>query len=507
MEVEYRKDLHHNYMIITEEDATRTERYCIKVLEQQQLEGVLPLEQRLMNGRHLFYYDITGMQSMHYFLDKSKLSHDKVRRIMEGVLHTLDIAYEYLLPCEDFILKPDFIYLDVTGLTPSLCFLSGYQHEIKEQMNQLLEYLMNKVDYSDKEAVLLVYQLYAASREESFTTMHLYQVLNRELGSSLSDSKKAESVKEAESMSGSQKSGFAPVNENRILEKIPIMLEKAEREEEKECYPVSTYLLSALCAASGVLLLILGLTSGILYDTYREHIDYSKLVALLLIILCLEGYLFRKLWDRKNKRSKIVTKCEYIDPRSESDYSGASDYGRKPILTAKLKEESVPKTKYTVEPEPKYTAEPKPKYATESELKYAAEPEQKSKIQAEERKEEEEDDYNPTCLLSEIDQKTEAIRLCLRPVTDTDYKLILLNEYPFFIGKLRTNVDYCLDRKVISRYHAKITKEEERYYITDLNSTNGTYVNGQMLQTYEKREIIPGDEIAFANIAYVFENI
>lgn len=503
MEVEYRKDLHHNYMIITEEDAIRTEQYCIRILEQQRLEGVLPLEQRQMNGRHLFYYDITGMQSMHYFLDKSKLSYDKVRRIMEGVLHTLDLAYEYLLPCEDFILKPDFIYLDVTGFTPFLCFLSGYQHEIKEQMNRLLEYLMNKVEYSDKEAVLLVYQLYAASREESFTTVHLYQVLHREVEASPSDTRQAESDGESEPMQSALKERDIPANESRLLEKIPMMLERAEGEEEKECYPGSTYLLSALCAASGVLLLILGLTSGILYDTYRENIDYSKLAALLLIILFSEGYLFRKLWDRKNKRSKIITKCEYIDPRTAADYSGVSDYDRKPMLAEKLKEKSGPKLKYAAEPEKRSRLSVEEK---RDELNIEQRNEHRIEQRVEQRIEEEED-YNPTCLLSEIDKKLEALKLCLRPVTDTDYKLILLSEYPFFIGKLKTNVDYCLDRKVISRYHAKITKEEERYYITDLNSTNGTFVNGQMLQTYEKKEIVPGDEIAFANIEFVFEQL
>lgn len=480
MEVEFKKDLHHNYMIITGEDAIRTEPYCISILEQQRLEGVLPLEQRQMNGRHLFYYDITGMQSMHYFLDKSKLSYGKVRRIMEGVLHTLDTAYEYLLPCEDFIIKPDFIYLDVLSFTPSLCFLSGHHSGIKEQMNQLLEYLMNKVDYSDKEAVLLVYQLYAASREESFTTMHLYQVLNRETGNPLTDLEQAESGKEAVSMQNSLKERSAPTEESQLLEKIPIMLEKVEREEEKECYPVSTYLLSAFCAVIGGLLMILGVTTGILYDTYSESIDYSKLAALLLIILCVEGYLFRKIWDRKNKRSKIITKSEYIDPRTEMDYSEVSDYRRKPILAAKLQEESVPKPMI------------------------AAAPEQKNRLQTEDNRKEQEDDYNPTCLLSDIGKIKEDVKLCLRPVTDPDYQPILLTEYPFFIGKLKTNVDYCLDQKVISRYHAKITKEEEGYYITDLNSTNGTFVNGQMLQTYEKKEIVFGDEIAFANIAYKF---
>jgi hypothetical protein len=297
----------------------------------------------------------------------------------------------------------------------------------------------------------------------------------------LSSLEQAGNEDEAVLMQSTQGERSAPSEESRLLEDIPMMLEKVEQEEEKECYPASTYLLSALCAAIGGLLLILGITSGILYDTYSESIDYSKLAALLLIILCLEGYLFRKIWDKKNRRSKIITKSEYIDPRTEADYSAMSDYKRKPILAAKLQGEPVQIPRRV------------------------AEPDQKVWLQKGEQKEELEEDYNPTCLLSEAGKKTEALKLCLRPVTDPDYQPILLTEYPFFIGKLKTNVDYCLDQKVISRYHAKITKEEERYYITDLNSTNGTFVNGQMLQTYEKKEIILGDEIAFANISYVFE--
>jgi pSer/pThr/pTyr-binding forkhead associated (FHA) protein len=65
-------------------------------------------------------------------------------------------------------------------------------------------------------------------------------------------------------------------------------------------------------------------------------------------------------------------------------------------------------------------------------------------------------------------------------------------------------VDYCLEKDVVSRFHAKITKEQEQYYITDLNSTNGTFVNQEPLQTYQKKEIKLGDEIAFANIRYQF---
>ncbi len=478
MEVEYRKDLRHNYMVIHEEEAIRTEPYCIRLLEQQQLEGILPLKLRQMNDRLLFYYDITGMQSMKSLLEKSILSYDKIKLIINGILHTLDTAYEFLLPGEDFILKPDYIYLDVMSFTPALCFLSGYHSEIKEQMNYLLEYLMNKVDYSDKDAVLLIYQLYAASREESFTTMHLYASLNSTRGSGLPDTGRSDSEKETVSTGLSVKEKLVIPEDKLLMEKIPVMLEKVEREEEKVYYPLSSYLLTAFCAIIGGLLLILGITTGILYDPFGERIVYSKLAALLLILLCIEGYVLRKIWDRKNKVSKIVSRNEYIDPLIEQENTGSQSSRKKPAFAAKLNEEAE---------------------KTESEITRTWE--KALPIRDEEQQEE---NYNPTCLLSDISKDTEDPLLCLNPRQGSDYEPILLTEYPFFIGKLKANVDYCLDQKVISRFHAKITKEEESYYITDLNSTNGTYVNGRLLQTYEKKELILGDEIAFANLPYVF---
>ena len=42
--------------------------------------------------------------------------------------------------------------------------------------------------------------------------------------------------------------------------------------------------------------------------------------------------------------------------------------------------------------------------------------------------------------------------------------------------KSKGNVDYCLDKEIISRYHAKITRRMI-YAILQINSTNGTCLN------------------------------
>jgi pSer/pThr/pTyr-binding forkhead associated (FHA) protein len=112
-----------------------------------------------------------------------------------------------------------------------------------------------------------------------------------------------------------------------------------------------------------------------------------------------------------------------------------------------------------------------------------------------------EDGYNPTCILNEELQSPSYL---LKPYDPNQYETITMSQFPFFIGKLKKNVDYCLENDIVSRYHAKITKELDGYYITDLNSTNGTFLNSESLLTYQKKALKPGDEIAFANIKYQF---
>lgn len=56
----------------------------------------------------------------------------------------------------------------------------------------------------------------------------------------------------------------------------------------------------------------------------------------------------------------------------------------------------------------------------------------------------------------------------------------------------------------ISQMHARIDREGCFYYIEDLNSTNGTYVNDEMLAYRERRLLQVNDVVRFANLRYRF---
>lgn len=88
---------------------------------------------------------------------------------------------------------------------------------------------------------------------------------------------------------------------------------------------------------------------------------------------------------------------------------------------------------------------------------------------------------------------------------DGETEDILVAYYPFIIGKQKNLVDYVLDRETVSRLHLKIDKSGERYVVMDLNSTNGTFINGVILENNDSAYLMPGDEIRIAVFRYRFE--
>lgn len=82
---------------------------------------------------------------------------------------------------------------------------------------------------------------------------------------------------------------------------------------------------------------------------------------------------------------------------------------------------------------------------------------------------------------------------------------ININKPEFLIGKERRRVDYCIsDNNSVSRTHAKIKVRAGRCYISDLNSTNCTYVNGSKLSPNQEIILSKGDQIKISDEEFEF---
>lgn len=82
---------------------------------------------------------------------------------------------------------------------------------------------------------------------------------------------------------------------------------------------------------------------------------------------------------------------------------------------------------------------------------------------------------------------------------------ITINRSEYVIGKERRRVNYCIsDNNSVSRTHAKIRVRAGRCYISDLGSTNCTYVNGTKLSPNQEVILSPGDQIKISDEEFEF---
>lgn len=85
------------------------------------------------------------------------------------------------------------------------------------------------------------------------------------------------------------------------------------------------------------------------------------------------------------------------------------------------------------------------------------------------------------------------------------YERIDVNKPAFRIGKERSYADYSvMNNNAVSRLHADIITKNCCYFIKDNNSTNGTFVNGDRIQSNVEFEIFDGDAITLANEEFSF---
>ena len=86
-------------------------------------------------------------------------------------------------------------------------------------------------------------------------------------------------------------------------------------------------------------------------------------------------------------------------------------------------------------------------------------------------------------------------------------KRIEIDKDEFIIGRFKEVVDYNIVNKTVGKIHSKIIKRGNKFYLIDLDSKNGTYINSSKLKPNIPCEIKVGSVIVFSNAKYTFEII
>ena len=86
MRAEYKRDVSRNYLILHGENPVDTASYQVRMLTGNAVPSILKCRIQGLDGRFLFYYDITSRQSLASFYEQKKLKASDLRIIFKHII-------------------------------------------------------------------------------------------------------------------------------------------------------------------------------------------------------------------------------------------------------------------------------------------------------------------------------------------------------------------------------------------------------------------------------------
>lgn len=390
MNIQYRRNLKNSYMVVIEsgQPLNMDGQLAEKMMQRQQIPGLLHWVTMEHEGDMTFWYQITGLQSLSDWLSRHSLDYGLLGHLLSGLLALQEELPRFYLKAEHLLLLPDQIFIDACGKQAVFCYQPLWNKDPRQSLQGLMEQLLPKIDHADKDAVRLGYGLYEKCQEEN-ADVWTY-VLEQNVKNPCTDGKTEEAVAAA-----GQKAA-----EQRIAEQETALQEKSAQE----------------CAAC---------------ITAEAETAWQRLSGIP---------------EKMQKKLPVISALSWVRG-----------------LGKKKKEK----------PAPVYLFEPEEQVAAGT---------------------------HPTICLGA--KETAEGRLLYRGAGDEPS--FVIKEDSFLLGGRNEQADGQLSASDVSRNHARITREDEQYYIEDLNSRNGTYLNGELLAYKQKCPVNPGDHLRFAREEYIF---
>ena len=394
-----------------------------KMLLNNHIEGVLSPNVSIVNHEKIYTYDTEGFLTLEALCQRESIGEKNLKKILSGIATTVIKGEKYMLDNKDFILSPEHLFFSEDE-NPVLAYCPGYARPFREQMGNLAEYLMNRIDYHEQDAVIIIYTIYMKSREDGFGVRELQSFLENGVPDKVKDGMvRGEKVREEKIYLPERSRGlFDPVSRQQELHYEYNSGPKTDVKEEK--------------------------ITGI-----GNRMITVIITAVLTLILMFAAFKMKLLTGKDGKTDIMKCAAVFFAGAGVSFYFSRKLAGKNEILTKKKSIEAI-----AVEP---------PDEATE--------------------------------LLFDPGNMMEITGCTL--VSDS-HPTIIIQNFPFYIGKDEEHMDYCLRAPGISRYHLKVDRIDGKITACDLNSTNGSYLNGEKLEPNRPKGISNGDEIRLGNCIY-----
>lgn len=489
MYVEYKRDVSHNYLILTEEKQINTSSYQVRMLEGNVIPSVLRCRLQGLDGKVLFYYDITSRQSVASFYEQKKINGEDLRLIFGGFVTVLEELSEYLINPEQLVLAPEYIYLDAGKKEIKFCCLPGYDHPVQEQFRELAEYFLPRLDHEDSDAVKLGYGVYRKTLETGFQLENIKEVVYRHEEEEPTGEFFQTNQEKSYSEEGIGQDDF--LSEDRSSDRYYFQEEnkkEADKQNKKTRWSNCHWILGC-----GLGTLILILVAVVCLMGYLPVVEAELVLAAAILLLAMAAVSRWMKGKKKEKQQQSEQWRQKVRNELGKEEKSVVLYQNQDIQSMDPGEISLGistgKEQEKVDNQKCFTGE---LWKNEE------------KIWNEEKardRENLEDSWGETVLLSQGSTKGPASLVSIEPGA---LATIYLDQELTVVGKMEQAADVVIPVDTVSRVHARIRKKHDGYYLADLNSRNGTSVNGRMLKPEEEYLLQNEDQVDFAKARYLF---
>ena len=512
MEIRYRREARKTFMYLgsTEKNTGYEER----MMQHIRHENLLPFHIDYMEKKKCYCYEISSMQPLERIAERGGMTVHKLKMFILQLDHVLEVLEKHMLSDGALFLCPQTIYLDSEQEQFRFCAVPCGNNDFTGQMQALCLFLLPHLEEGSG-AVLLCHAMYRVGFQKMFSSRQLFRILIEQNKQTRRAEIKDEKFEEAEKNLQHAENKYIENRhiENRYIENRHLenreevgnarirpvhkfaaeewqeSRKEQERFEEQEGKLFSRYLpknllqilicAAVFCAAPAAVFMLRG-SAAVL----RMMPVFCAAAIGMTLLFVLQRIEKKKREDREDREKGVDSdQMQHLFHGSGTaayadGYSQANEWDLN---------------------DPEFGLHAGNGDGTEQiQNGFSAGVFELPDSGAAE-------DENPmfsTRQIWEIEKSPQKHRRLI-PL-NKELPEILLDHFPFVIGKNKKMSDFILRDERVSRMHLRFHKEGEQYFMTDLNSANGTKLGEYLLNANETVSIQPGQELAIAGIGYVF---
>lgn len=560
--VRYERNNGVNYAVIdTKEEWKCEDDYEVKMLMLNTPEYFLHITMNYIDEKNSIYYDISSKQQLSKLFEYGKVTMEDVKSLFYNISRMVRVVDEYMLNLDRVILNPQDIYVSLSDKKYSFMYspVAG-EKDFYDKMRSLFEYILERFDHSVKKSSLVkFYEIYQRILVRDYTPDKLMEFFDDEnegihiIEEDLTDGRADNAYGEdnaygrdraygednangknndyVEDINYAGNNNYAKNktyirNNNRvkgkaytkdndsIIDKIydrndnynnnnnfegtvikDVMPEIINTDKPDKRSKKTTFIIKAVATV-----LVLNAIVSMFFKSYAV-IKIGTTASIICIIVGLAIFYIT------DKAAKVIGELINEDKVTEDELIPyrLHNYGNK--TENGIAEDKASEAQVNTGLDNEYG---KQKDNNEYDNIVMA------KVIDEE--EEQPAQYGNTMLLSDYLNMLKDNKLTLK-ITDTDSEIPLYvkkadgyeavteklepDSYPCTIGSLEESSDIYIASPIISKMHACIIKDEDKFYIEDMNSTNGTFINGERIAMHNKMCLSDGDALRIASYEFV----